>query len=61
MRSTGGVMGVDSTLGAAFDTALKMAGTKLPLSGETLVTVNARDYAEVAPMVARLLTLGFSV
>ena len=61
MRSTGEVMGVDKTLGAAFYKALLSAGVVLPGSGAALITVNDRDHDDVLPTVRRLHQLGFSL
>ncbi|MEO8363091.1 MAG: carbamoyl-phosphate synthase large subunit, partial [Ilumatobacteraceae bacterium] len=52
MRSTGEVMGIDSTFGRAFVKAETAAGTELPTSGMVFLTLNDRDKAS-APIIAK--------
>ena len=62
MRSTGEVMGFDSSLGMAFAKAQASAYNDLPEEGGTLVvTVNERDRRTVAPILRRFLDLGFRI
>ena len=62
MRSTGEVMGIDTTFGAAF--AKSQAGTGsmvLPESGTVFVSVANRDKRSIVFPVKRLVDLGFSL
>ena len=52
MKSTGEVMGIDTTLGMAFYKSQIAAGMKLPISGTVLITVSDKD-KEVAADVAK--------
>lgn len=61
MRSTGEVMGVDSSLGAAFYKAFLASGLKLPTSGAAFITVNERDHESVVPIARRLDAMGFDL
>ena len=61
MRSTGEVMGVDTTFGMAFAKAQLGAGMILPTKGTLLVSVHDKDKPGILPAVRRLLSLGFSV
>ncbi len=62
MRSTGEVMGIDTTFGAAF--AKSQAGTGsmvLPSKGTVFVSVANRDKRSIVFPVKRLVDLGFSL
>jgi carbamoyl-phosphate synthase large subunit len=62
MRSTGEVMGFDTTLGMAYAKAQAGAMNVLPKDGGSLVvTVNDRDKPTVAPFVRRFHELGFTI
>ena len=62
MRSTGEVMGLDSTFPLAFaKSQLAIAGQGLPSSGAVFVSVADRDKRGVVLAVARLAALGFEV
>jgi carbamoyl-phosphate synthase large subunit len=61
MRSTGEVMGIDSTFGAAFAKAQAGAGTPLPTSGKVFVSVAGRDKAAMVFPVKRAARLGFEI
>ncbi|MCT2177753.1 carbamoyl-phosphate synthase large subunit [Brachybacterium muris] len=62
MRSTGEVMGMDSTFPLAFaKSQLAIAGQGLPTSGAVFVSVSDRDKRGVVLAVARLAALGFEV
>ena len=52
MRSTGEVLGLARTTGEAFYKAEEASGSKLPMKGTVLISVNKRDRAE-APALAR--------
>ena len=59
MRSTGEVMGIGPTFGAAFYKAALGAGIRLPLEGTVLITVNDRDKESVVPIARDFADLGF--
>ena len=61
MRSTGEVMGFDSSFGMAFAKAQISAGASLPTEGTVVVTVNDRDKPTVTPIVRRFHELGFAI
>ena len=59
MRSTGEVMGISDSFGAAFAKAQLAAGNGLPLSGTILITVNDSDKLSVTPIARRFHEMGF--
>jgi len=62
MRSTGEVLGMDTSFGMAFFKAQDGANSTLPLSGTVLITVADRDQSEQLLAVARRLqTEGFKL
>jgi carbamoyl-phosphate synthase large subunit len=61
MRSTGEVMGIDASFGAAFAKSQLRAGTSLPTGGTVFVSVANRDKRSMIFPVKRLVDLGFSV
>jgi carbamoyl-phosphate synthase large subunit len=61
MRSTGEVMGIDSSFGKAFAKAELGAGERLPLSGTVFVSMTDRDKDRVVPVVQDLIALGFKI
>ncbi len=61
MKSTGEVMGIDSTFGLAFAKSQLAAGQKLPLKGSVLITVKDADKAKTIPIAKKLATLGFKL
>jgi carbamoyl-phosphate synthase large subunit len=62
MRSTGEAMGFDDSLGMAYAKAQASAGNHLPTDGGTIVvTVNARDKANVTPHMRRFAEMGFRI
>jgi len=61
MKSTGEVMGLDSSVGIAFAKSQLAAGQKLPAKGNVLISVRDADKPAVLPLARRLLKLGFSV
>jgi carbamoyl-phosphate synthase large subunit len=62
MRSTGEVMGLDSTFPLAFaKSQLAISGQGLPTSGTVFVSVADRDKRGVVLPVARLAQLGFDI
>jgi len=61
MRSTGEVMGFDSTFPAAFAKSQAAAFGGLPTSGTVFVSVADRDKRQLALPVRRLAELGFTI
>ncbi|MFK5585049.1 MULTISPECIES: carbamoyl-phosphate synthase large subunit [unclassified Serinicoccus] len=61
MRSTGEVMGIDASFGAAFAKSQLRAGSSLPTGGTVFVSVANRDKRSMIFPVKRLVDLGFSV
>ncbi|CAH0496972.1 carbamoyl-phosphate synthase large subunit [Novosphingobium sp. CECT 9465] len=61
MKSTGEVMGIDSTFAVAFAKSQLGAGVKLPQGGTVFVSVKDSDKAMVLPAVAKLTELGFRI
>jgi len=59
MKSTGEVMGIDQSFGAAFAKAQIAAGTLLPTGGRAFLSVPQADYAAVTPVARRLASCGF--
>jgi carbamoyl-phosphate synthase large subunit len=61
MKSTGEVMGIDSSVGIAFAKSQLAAGQQLPAKGNVLISVRDADKPAVVPLARRLLSLGFSI
>ena len=61
MKSTGEVMGLDSSVGIAFAKSQLAAGQQLPEKGNVLISVRDADKPAVLPLARRLLSLGFSI
>ncbi|MDA0298504.1 MAG: carbamoyl-phosphate synthase large subunit [Actinobacteria bacterium] len=61
MRSTGEVMGIDSTFGRAFVKAEIAAGTDLPTSGMVFLSLNDRDKPSGLVVAKRLRELGLGI
>jgi carbamoyl-phosphate synthase large subunit len=61
MRSTGEVMGIDTSFGQAYAKAELAAGQILPQSGTVFVSVNDRDKAAVVPVAKEFAEIGFSI
>jgi carbamoyl-phosphate synthase large subunit len=61
MRSTGEVMGIAESFGAAFAKAQLAADNGLPSGGALFVTVNDHDKATATPIVRRFHELGFRI
>ena len=61
MKSTGEVMGLDSSFGLAFAKATLAVYGRLPTSGKVFVSVADRDKRAVVFPVKRLVDLGFTV
>jgi carbamoyl-phosphate synthase large subunit len=61
MRSTGEVMGIDTSFGLAFAKAETAAGIRLPVKGSVFVSVADADKRSVIFPAKRLADLGFDV
>ena len=61
MRSTGEVMGIDTTVGMAFAKSQLAAGDRMPTSGTVFFSLADRDKEVGARAAARFVELGFSV
>src|SRR2546426_7420366 len=61
MKSTGEVMGIDGSFGAAFAKAQIAAATLLPAGGQAFISVPRADYEGVVPVARRLSRAGFSL
>ncbi|MBU1262205.1 ATP-grasp domain-containing protein, partial [bacterium] len=61
MRSTGEVIGIDSSFGMAFAKSQIAAGQLLPKEGTIFISVKDRDKPVILPAVERLVKLGFSL
>lgn len=61
MRSTGEVMGIDTTFGAAYAKAEIGASQRLPQSGTVFVSTNDRDKTLVVPIIREFIALGFTI
>jgi len=61
MRSTGEVMGVDTTFGLAFAKSQMAAGTRLPASGAVFLSLADRDKPAGLDVARRFAALGFSL
>jgi carbamoyl-phosphate synthase large subunit len=59
MRSTGEVMGIAPTFGAAFAKAQQGAGFAVPTRGSVYITVNDNDKPTVLPIARAFAALGF--
>lgn len=61
MKSTGEVMGVDTSFAMAFAKAQIASGTLLPAAGKVFLSVRDHDKAAALPIARRLLESGFSL
>jgi len=61
MRSTGEVIGLDSSFGVAFAKSQLGGGTKVPKDGTVFVSVRDADKDRILPVVKTLADLGFAV
>jgi carbamoyl-phosphate synthase large subunit len=59
MRSTGEVMGIDSSFGLAYIKSQLAAGQKLPVQGTVFISVNDRDKAHMVEPARIFRQLGF--
>jgi carbamoyl-phosphate synthase large subunit len=61
MKSTGEVMGLDSSFERAFAKSQLGAGVRLPLSGRVFLSVRDGDKAAAVAVARRLIETGFSI
>jgi len=61
MKSTGEVMGIDYTFGAALAKALLAAGLMLPPKGAILLSIADRDKPEAAPIIRKFAEIGYKL
>jgi carbamoyl-phosphate synthase large subunit len=61
MKSTGEVMGLDSSFGMAFAKSQAAAGQTLPTAGRVFLTVRDDDKRSVVFLAKKLVDLGFTV
>lgn len=61
MRSTGEVMGIDTSFGQAYAKAELAASQALPQSGMVFISVNDRDKPDVVPIAQGFADFGFSI
>lgn len=61
MRSTGEVMGLDSSFPIAFAKSQLGSGTRIPTGGKVFVSVRDKDKARILDTISKLERLGFSV
>lgn len=61
MRSTGEVLGLSSSYGEAFLKAQEGVGSKLPMSGKVLISVNRKDKEEIVDVAKALHDNGFDI
>ena len=61
MRSTGEVLGMAASYGEAFYKAQEGVGSKLPLEGTVLISVNRKDKPEVVEVARSFYEDGFKI
>jgi carbamoyl-phosphate synthase large subunit len=61
MKSTGEVMGLDTSFARAFAKAQLGAGVALPLKGTAFLSVKDADKGAIVPVARRLAELGFAI
>jgi len=61
MKSTGEVMGIDSTFGAAYAKSQIAAGQQLPRKGDVFISVKNQDKRSVVLIAKKLADLGFKI
>ena len=61
MKSTGEVMGIDSSFGIAFAKAQLGSGMRLPKEGRVFISVRDEDKASVTPVAQKLHRAGFLI
>jgi len=61
MKSTGEVMGIDSTFGVAYAKSQIAAGQKLPQKGNVFISVKNQDKRNIVFIAKKLADLGFKI
>jgi len=61
MKSTGEVMGIDTSFGIAFAKAQLGGGMRLPQGGKVFISVRDEDKPSVAPVAKKLYRAGFEI
>ena len=61
MKSTGEVMGIDSTFGAAYAKSQIAAGQNLPIKGNVFISVKNQDKRNIVFVAKKLADLGFKI
>ncbi|MFH1782068.1 MAG: carbamoyl-phosphate synthase large subunit [Candidatus Omnitrophota bacterium] len=61
MKSTGEVMGIDSTFGKAFYKSQLAAGVALPLKGKVFISVKNEDKRNIIFIAKKLFDMGFEI
>jgi carbamoyl-phosphate synthase large subunit len=61
MKSTGEVMGMDTSFGLAFAKAQLGGGMRLPHQGKVFISVRDEDKEKVSPIAQRLHQIGFHI
>jgi carbamoyl-phosphate synthase large subunit len=61
MKSTGEVMGIDSSFGAAYAKSQLAAGQKLPKRGNVFISVRNEDKRHIIFIAKKLVDLGFTI
>ncbi|MFA6320587.1 MAG: carbamoyl-phosphate synthase large subunit [Candidatus Omnitrophota bacterium] len=61
MKSTGEVMGIDTTFGAAYAKSQIAAGQNLPMSGNVFISVKNQDKRNIIFIAKKLFDLGFKI
>jgi carbamoyl-phosphate synthase large subunit len=61
MKSTGEVMGIDSSFGIAFAKAQLGGGMRLPQCGRVFISVRDEDKASATPIAEKLHRIGFEI
>ncbi|MFH1479489.1 MAG: carbamoyl-phosphate synthase large subunit [Candidatus Omnitrophota bacterium] len=61
MKSTGEVMGIDSTFGKAFYKSQLAAGVVLPLKGKVFISVKNSDKRNIVFIAKKLFDMGFEI
>lgn len=61
MKSTGEVMGIDTTFGAAYAKSQLAAGQNLPVEGNVFISVRNQDKRNIIFVAKKLFDLGFKI
>jgi carbamoyl-phosphate synthase large subunit len=61
MKSTGEVMGLDTSFARAFAKAQLGAGVRLPMAGTVFLSVKESDKGAMVPLARRLSEMGFTI